>query len=88
MHPLVIPIFLLIAGLYVLVRNFNLARDSAELKSYLATSPKGKLWVNKFGLDRTVELSKKYFLPLGIAIAVAMIGVSIWSLYRMLPHYL
>lgn len=88
MHPLLISSILLFAGLYFLFRNIKLIRDSAELESYLATSPKAKLWVGKYGIERTTELAKKYFLPLGVIIAFAMVGIGSWSLYRILPNYL
>jgi len=88
MHPLIIPSILLIAGLYFLTRNIKFLRNSAELESYLATSPKGKLWVGKYGLEKTTELAKKYFVPLGIVIALAMVGIGSWSLYHIVPSYL
>ena len=88
MHPLLIPSILLIAGLYFLVRNIKFIRDNAELESYLSTSPKGKFWIGKYGLKRTTELARKYFLPLGVIIAIAMVGIGSWSLYRILPTYL
>jgi hypothetical protein len=88
MHPLLIPSFLFIAGLYFLVRNIQFMRNSAALESYLATSPKGKLWVGKYGLEKTTELANKYFLPLGVVIAIAMVVGGSWNLYRILPYYI
>ena len=88
MHPLIIPSILLIGGLYFLVRNIKYLRDQSELESYLATSPAGKAWLKKFGREKTIELSKKYFLPLGIVMAIVMIGIGSWSITRLLPYYL
>lgn len=88
MHPLLIPSILLIAGLYFLFRNIKFIRDNAELRCYLATSPKSKIWIGKYGLERTTELTRKYFLPLGVFIAIAMIGIGSLSLYRIIPIYL
>ena len=88
MHPLIIPIILLIGGLYFLVKNIRYLRDQTELEAYLTTSPTGKAWIKKFGREKTIELSKKYFLPLGIVIAIVMLGISSWSITRLLPNYL
>ena len=64
---------MLVMGSYFLFRNISLIRSDGKLESYLQTSPKGKAWVNIFGLEKTRNLSKKYFLPLGIAMASVLI---------------
>ncbi len=76
------PWLLTIAGAYFLIRNILLMMDDDRLRSYLATSPKGKIWLNKYGMDKTVQLSKSRFLPLGIAISLGMLGVGVYSLAR------
>lgn len=88
MHPLVMPSILVVGGLYFMIRNIKYLRDQSELESYLATSPSGKVWCAKYGQDKTVELSKKYFLPMGIIVSVAMLLIGCWSFYQLLPRYL
>ena len=88
MRPLIASIFLFAGGIYYFVRNNRYLKDQSKLEAYLATNPSGKLWVSRFGQEKTVELSKKYFLPLGKVIAVIMVGFGGWSLFRLLPHYL
>jgi uncharacterized membrane protein YbaN (DUF454 family) len=88
MHPLILPSILVVAGLYFMIRNIKYLRDQPELESYLATSPTGKAWCAKYGQEKTVELSNKYFLPLGIIVSVVMLLVGSWSFYKILPTYL
>lgn len=84
MEALLFPILIILAGAFFLVRNVILLRDDAKLLSYVQTSPKAKLWVRKYGIDRTVEMSKKYFLPLGLLVSATLLAVGIWSLVRVL----
>ena len=88
MHPLIVPLILFVGGIYFLVRNIRLLKDKSELETYLATSPTGKAWVSRFGQEKTADLSKKYFLPLGAVVAVVMIGLGGWSLFHLLPSYI
>jgi len=84
LEQLILPIILLLAGVYFLIRNVNYFKDESKLRNYLETSPKGKRWVNKFGLEKTVNLSKKYFLPLGI---ISSIGMILYTVYLLLILY-
>ena len=83
MEQLIFPIILLAAGCYFLIRNVSMLGNDEKLKKYLTTSPKGKLWVNKMGLERTMNRTKKTFLPLGIAAALAMIGYGAFTLWKL-----
>jgi len=76
------PIFTL-AGLFFLIRNLLMLFNEERLRSYLETSPKGKMWVTKFGMEKTVRLTKNIFLPLGLVISAIFIGVGAYGLYSM-----
>lgn len=80
MEQLIFPIILIVAGCYFLYRNVSMIGNDEKLKKYLETNPKGKLWVNKIGLEKTTNLTKKIFLPLGIVAAIAMLGFGGYSL--------
>ena len=71
-------------GSVFLVRNAtyarNEARDEARLRAYLQRSPKPILRVSRLGLERTVDLSKRYFVPAGILVSA---GVCAWGLVRL-----
>lgn len=84
MSQLIFPIILIIAGSYFLIRNISMIRNDEKLRKYLETSPKGKLWVNKIGLEKTMDRTKKIFLPLGIISAFAMLAYGIFTFYKIL----
>lgn len=84
MEPILFPVLATLAGAYFLARNIRLIRDGAKLQTYIQTSPKAKLWVSKYGSDRTVELTKKYFLPLGLVMSAGLVGIGLWSLSKFL----
>ena len=71
-----------IAGAYFLIRNIRLMMDDDRLRSNLATSPQGKIWLNRYGMDKTVQLSKRLFLPLGAAGSLGLLGFGVYSLAR------
>lgn len=84
MESLVLPVIVTLAGAYFFVRNLLLLRDESKLLSYVQTSPKAKRWVQKHGVEQTVRVTKKYFLPLGLVIAGGLFGVGLWSLSQLL----
>jgi hypothetical protein len=67
----------LVAGLYFAFKNVSYLRDPVELEYYLRTSPKAKRWVDKHGMAKTKELSKKYFIPIGLLMSFALTVVGI-----------
>ena len=73
-------LMLLILGVFFLYRNISFYRDDAKLTKYLENSRKAKLWVAKLGMEKTVRLSKKFFIPLGILIAVVLLTAGIYGL--------
>ena len=74
------PVFSAVAGGFFLFRNINLLRNEDKLRQYLITSPKSKLWVSKLGLEKTVSLSRRIFLPLGCVAASILLIVGLWSI--------
>jgi hypothetical protein len=81
MEAYVFPVLCIVMGLFFLVRNIAMLRNEDKMRNYLETSPKATLWVNKFGLEKTMSLSKSIFLPLGCAVSLSLIGFGSWSIY-------
>ena len=84
MEPIIIPALLTLAGGYFLIRNIMHLNNEDKLRHYVETSPKAKLWVKKFGEEKTLHLTKKYFLPLGILVSLGLVTVGIISLSRLM----
>lgn len=80
MESLVIPIITISAGIYFLIRNIGLLRDEKKLAAYIQTSRRAKPWVERFGVDRAREISRKYLLPMGVVIAAILLSIGLWSL--------
>jgi len=47
--------------------------NKEKMRQYLNKSPKGKLWVTKFGIEKTMKYAKTIFLPIGIIVATTLI---------------
>jgi len=77
------PIICILAGGYFLIRNIVHLRNESKLRRYLETSAKAKRWVNRFGVEKTVLISRKVFLPLGCVISIGLILIGLWSLTLM-----
>ncbi|MDA3900285.1 MAG: hypothetical protein PF637_07175 [Spirochaetes bacterium] len=84
METYFLPIISIVAGVFFIVRNVIFLRNEGKLRKYLESSPKAKLWVSKFGVEKTVSLSKKIFLPLGCVIGTALLITGIWSLSKII----
>jgi len=69
---------------YFLIRNVRMLMNRELIERYLDRSPKAVYWVNKFGVEKTTELAKKYFLPAGIAVSCLMIGLGAWKLISLI----
>jgi hypothetical protein len=80
MASLIYPLLCIFAGSFFLYRNIRMLKEDGKLREYLEKSPKAKLWINKLGMEKTISLSKKYFLPLGCIVAATLLSVGIWSL--------
>ena len=84
METYIFPIIALLAGGYFLFRNISYLRNEEKLRHYVETSPKAKLWVNKFGIEKTIDLSKKTFVPLGIVVSCILLLVGAWGIYNLI----
>jgi len=80
MEVFAIPALLTLAGLFFTIRNISHLKSEEKLIRYLETSPKGKLWVERFGMEKTMNLTKKYFLPIGTVISIAMFCYGLWAI--------
>lgn len=80
MESIIVPVITIAAGIYFFFRNIALWRDEEKLASYVQNSPRARPWVEKFGVDRTIHLMKRVLLPMGMVIAVLLLGIGIWTL--------
>lgn len=71
----------LAAGIGFLIRNIIYIRDEDKLQNYLRKSYKGRLWVKKLGMVRTLYLCKKIFLPLGSIVSLGLIAAGLFLLF-------
>ncbi len=86
MEQLLFPILAILAGGYFLIRNIIHLLNEEKMMVYLQTSPKAKMWVNRYGIEKTAILTKKIFLPLGSLVATVILGVGVWSLITIMMH--
>ena len=77
-----------LAGALFLIRNLIYLKNPDKLEQYLRTDPTGRYWSRKLGEERTLQLTKKYFLPLGIVMACILLVVGLRGLWYTLPSYL
>ncbi len=84
MELFILPIILTIAGSYFLFHNLNMIQNEDKLIQYLESNPKGRMWVHRYGIEKTLDLTKKAFLPLGIMAAIIMLGFGIFTLIQVL----
>jgi hypothetical protein len=67
----------IIVGIVAFVIAVRLIRNPLYLRSYVERSPKAYLWKKKYGVDKTMELTKHYFAPVGIVVSIILILVGI-----------
>jgi len=84
MSVFLFPILAVLAGAFFLIRNIRLLLNPEKMDHYLRTSPKARRWVEKYGIEQTTALSKKYFFPLGCLVAGFLLCVGLWSLAAIL----
>ena len=84
MEPYIFPAIATLAGVFFLIRNIIYFRDDEKLREYIEKSPKAKLWIKKYGTEKTMALTKKIFLPLGILVSCGLLGVGLWGLLNLL----
>lgn len=50
------------------------------LRNYLQSNQKGKVWVKRYGIDKTVELAHWIFLPLTCALCIIGLFIGVRGL--------
>lgn len=88
MHPLLLPVLLTAIGAYFLARNIRYLRNQDALRDYVTTSPKAQHWLKLHGEEKTIELTRKYFLPLGVVAALVSLSIGLWTMWQVAPYYL
>jgi|GEM_PF-4897858 hypothetical protein len=78
-------IVILILAIYVTTISVKSLVNPEDLDYYLRTSHKAKYIVEKYGIEKSKELSKKYFIPLSLVICVIMFGVVVRNLFVLVP---
>ena len=75
----IISIAFFILGSFFFVRNITMYLNPQSLRKYIEESPKSAIWVKKFGIEKTIKLSKLIFLPMGLLISIFMTGIGFWN---------
>lgn len=83
MEALALSLILLVGGIYFALRNIRLLRNEMALREYVQNSPKAALWVRRYGVEGATKMVRETFIPLGLVIAAAMVGLGVWNLWRM-----
>ena len=78
----VINALFLLGGVYFGLRNVQMLRSETALRKYIGCSPKAAFWVRKYGLDGAIAIAREAFIPLGVLVSLAMVGLSTWNLWR------
>ncbi|MCE2593490.1 hypothetical protein K6Y31_01495 [Motilimonas cestriensis] len=74
----------IIAGLFFLIRNLLFLINEERLKDYLKTSAKGIAWVQKYGMEKSIQHSKQTLIPIGCVIGLALFSFGLWNLSKLL----
>jgi hypothetical protein len=82
MEAILLNSVLIVGGVYFGFRNIRLLRDEGALRDYMQNSPKAAAWVSKYGFERATQMAREKTIPLGIAMAAAMVGLGVWNLSR------
>ena len=83
METLALAITLIIGGIYFGIRNLRFLRNDDALRTYMQTSQKARVWVQKRGLEDATRITRRVFIPIGIVASCAMVSVGIWALWRL-----
>ncbi|MGJ8641757.1 MAG: hypothetical protein ACSHYA_20370 [Opitutaceae bacterium] len=84
MNEYLVPTLCILAGAYFLTRNVTYLFNESKFEAYMKTSPKAKLWVDRMGFEKACHLTKRVFLPLGIAVSAGLLGVGAFNLLALL----
>ncbi|WP_371185431.1 hypothetical protein [Thalassotalea maritima] len=79
-EALLVPIICMLAGSFFVVRNLLHILHQDKLLHYLNTSPKAICLVKHVGIDKAATIAKRYLLPIGMLVGLAILGVGITSL--------
>ncbi|GLS84549.1 hypothetical protein GCM10007894_25260 [Paraferrimonas haliotis] len=80
-EALILPVICILAGSFFVVRNVLHMTNGARLRRYLSTSPKARLLVNKYGVEETAAISRKYLLPIGVLVGLIILLVGLRALF-------
>ena len=81
METTLLALILVVAGAWIAFRNIRLMINPDALRAYVQLNPKTVLWLQKYGLDEAIRLSRR-FLPVGAAVAIGMVGLGLALLWR------
>ena len=81
METTLLALALLIAGGWFSYRNIRLLMKPDALRAYMQVNPKAQAWIQKYGLEQAIALSRR-FLPVGIAAGLGMLLYGAWMLWR------
>ena len=62
-QALIINALLIIAGLYFGIRNLRLLSNEDALRNYMTTSPKARAWVQKYGVEESIQIARRTTVP-------------------------
>ena len=79
---LVLNALFLLGGVYFGLQNIHMLRSETALRKYIGCSPKAAFWVRKYGLDGAIAIAREAFIPLGVLVSLAMVGLGAWNLWR------
>ncbi|NRA82359.1 MAG: hypothetical protein HRU22_00785 [Gammaproteobacteria bacterium] len=79
-EALLVPVICIAAGCFFLITNLIRLANEDKLSHYLHHSPKAKLWVAKFGIEKVTTWSKMFFLPAGALVGAAILSVGLRAL--------
>ena len=82
MEALLLNSALILGGVYFGIRNIRFLRNERALRDYMQTSPKAAASVRKYGIERATQMAREKTVPIGIVVAVAMLGLGIWNLSK------
>lgn len=79
---LLLNLLLLLGGVFFGARAIHFLRSESALRAYMERSPKAALWVSKYGLEGAAKMARESFIPLGLLVSLAMVGLGAWNLWR------
>ena len=78
----ILVLMLLLVGVVNLRLVWKFKTDKKFAQNYIKTSPKAYFWRKKFGEERALAITKKYFIPLGSLLSIIFILFGIFLLIK------